>query len=89
VFLTVALPLARPAIIAGFALSWARSLGEFGASITFAGSFPSKTQTLPMAVYELVSVDYQLSLVLSLLMVAISVAVLVGLRGRWMSGAER
>jgi molybdate transport system permease protein len=89
VFLTVALPLARPAIIAGFALSWARSLGEFGASITFAGSFPGKTQTLPMAVYELVSVDYQLSLVLSLLMVAISVAVLVGLRDRWMSGAER
>jgi molybdate transport system permease protein len=89
VFLTVALPLARPAIIAGFALSWARSLGEFGASITFAGSFPGKTQTLPMAVYELVSVDYQLSLVLSLLMVAISVAVLIGLRDRWMSGAER
>ena len=89
VFLTVALPLARPAIIAGFALSWARSLGEFGASITFAGSFPGKTQTLPMAVYELVSVDYQLSLVLSLLMVAFSVAVLVGLRDRWMSGAER
>lgn len=89
IFLTVALPLASPAIIAGFALSWARSLGEFGASITFAGSFPGKTQTLPMAVYELISVDYQLSLVLSLLMVAISVAVLVGLRGRWMSGADR
>jgi molybdate transport system permease protein len=86
VFFTIALPAARPAIIAGFALAWARSLGEFGASITFAGSFPARTQTLPMAVYELVSVDYRLSLVLSLVLIFISVAVLAAMRDRWMTG---
>jgi molybdate transport system permease protein len=86
VFFTVALPAARPAIIAGLALAWARSLGEFGASITFAGSFPGRTQTLPMAVYELVSVDYRLSLVLSLVLILISVGVLAAMRDRWMVG---
>ena len=86
VFFTIALPAARPAIIAGLALAWARSLGEFGASITFAGSFPGRTQTLPMAVYELVSVDYRLSLVLSLVLIFISVGVLAAMRDRWMVG---
>ncbi len=86
VFFTIAIPAARPAIVAGIALAWARSLGEFGASITFAGSFPGRTQTLPMAVYELVSVDYQLSLVLSLVLIFISVAVLAAMRDRWMAG---
>ncbi len=86
VFFTIALPAARPAIIAGLALAWARSLGEFGASITFAGSFPGRTQTLPMAVYELVSVDYRLSLVLSLVLILISVGVLAAMRDRWMVG---
>ena len=86
VFFTIALPAARPAIIAGIALAWARSLGEFGASITFAGSFPDRTQTLPMAVYELVSVDYHLSLVLSLVLIFISVGVLAAMRDRWMTG---
>jgi molybdate transport system permease protein len=86
VFFTIALPAARPAIIAGIALAWARSLGEFGASITFAGSFPGRTQTLPMAVYELVSIDYRLSLVLSLVLIFISVAVLAAMRDRWMTG---
>jgi molybdate transport system permease protein len=86
VFFTIAIPSARPAIVAGIALAWARSLGEFGASITFAGSFPGRTQTLPMAVYELVSVDYRLSLVLSLVLILISVAVLAAMRDRWMAG---
>jgi len=86
VFFTVALPAARPAVIAGIALAWARSLGEFGASITFAGSFPGRTQTLPMAVYELVSIDYRLSLVLSLVLIFISVGVLAAMRDRWMAG---
>lgn len=84
VFFTIAIPAARPAIVAGLALAWARSLGEFGASITFAGSFPGRTQTLPMAVYELVSVDYRLSLVLSLVLILISVGVLAAMRDRWM-----
>lgn len=86
VFVTIAIPAARPAIMAGLVLAWARSLGEFGASITFAGSFPGRTQTLPMAVYELVSVDYRLSLVLSLVLILISVGVLAGMRDRWMVG---
>jgi molybdate transport system permease protein len=86
VFFTIALPAARPAILAGLALAWARSLGEFGASITFAGSFPGRTQTLPMAVYELASVDYRLSLVLSLVLIFISVGVLAAMRDRWMVG---
>ncbi|MFM7262669.1 MAG: molybdate ABC transporter permease subunit [Acidimicrobiales bacterium] len=84
VFVTVALPGARGAVGAGVALAWARSLGEFGASITFAGSFPGRTQTVPMAVYELVATDYRASLVLSFGMMVVAVAVIAALRGRWM-----
>lgn len=84
VFATVALPGARGAVGAGIALAWARSLGEFGASITFAGSFPGRTQTVPMAVYELVATDYEASLVLSFGMMAVAVAVIAVLRDRWM-----
>lgn len=84
VFTTVALPGARGAVGAGIALAWARSLGEFGASITFAGSFPGRTQTVPMAVYELVATDYEASLVLSFGMMAVAVAVIAALRDRWM-----
>lgn len=88
IFFTVALPGARHAIGAGIALAWARALGEFGATITFAGSFPGRTQTLPMAVYELVAVNYQQSLVLSLILVIISISVLLGLRDSWLAGAK-
>ena len=84
VFLTIALPGARPAIIAGVALAWARSLGEFGASITFAGSFPGRTQTLPMSVYELVATEYDAALSVSFAMMIVSVVVIASLRGRWM-----
>ncbi|NBQ99175.1 MAG: ABC transporter permease subunit [Actinobacteria bacterium] len=84
VFVTVALPGARPAIVAGVALAWARSIGEFGASITFAGSFPGRTQTLPMSVYELVSTDYPAALSVSFGMMLVSVLVIASLRGRWM-----
>ena len=83
VFSRIALPGARGAVAAGTALAWARSLGEFGASITFAGSFPGRTRTLPMSVYELVSSDYRLSLVLSFVMMAVAVVVIAALRGRW------
>ncbi len=89
VFFNVALPGARGSIAAGFALAWARSLGEFGASITFAGSFPGKTQTLPMAVYELVAIDYRASLVMSLMLVVISIVVIAVMRDRWMTGVQR
>ena len=83
VFSSIALPGVRGALGAGVALAWARSLGEFGASITFAGSFPGRTQTLPMSVYELVATDYQLSLVLSFVMMAVAVSIIASLRGRW------
>jgi molybdate transport system permease protein len=82
-FRTVAIPVARPAIVAGIVLAWARALGEFGASITFAGSMPGRTQTLPMAVYSQLEIDYRGSLVLSIVMCAISIVVLVALRNRW------
>lgn len=84
VFTTIALPGARTAITAGAALAWARSLGEFGASITFAGSFPGRTQTLPMSIYELVSTDYPTALTVSFMMMVVSVAIIAALRGRWM-----
>jgi len=72
---------------AGAVLCWARALGEFGATITFAGNFPGVTQTMPLAVYLLLESDPQASFVLSLVLLAISVAVLVGLRDRWLGNA--
>lgn len=89
VFWFVALPAARPALAAGAVLAWARSLGEFGATITFAGSLPGRTQTLPMAVYEFAAVDYRQSLVLSLVLIVISVVVLMALRERWIGALTR
>lgn len=89
IFFQVVLPSIRPALIAGAVLAWARSFGEFGASITFAGSFPGRTQTLPMAVYEIASIDYRKALVVSVFMMVVSVAVLAGMRDRWASGAAR
>ena len=74
--------------IAGVVLSWARALGEFGATITFAGNFPGRTQTMPLATYLALESDPEAALVLSLVMVAVSFVVLVGLRDRWL-GAVR
>ena len=87
-FRRVTLPAIRPALIAGAVLSWARAFGEFGATITFAGSFPGKTQTLPMSVYLALDSDPQQAIVLALLMVVVSFAVLVALRDRWLGGGE-
>lgn len=84
VFLRVTLPAVRPALVAGLILAWARALGEFGATITFAGNFPGTTQTLPLAVYLSLESDTGAGLVLASLMMAVSLAVLVGLRGRWL-----
>lgn len=82
-FFAVTLPLARPALVAGVALAWARALGEFGATITFAGNFPGRTQTVPLAVYLLLESRPQAGIVLSLVLVAISLIVLIVLRDRW------
>jgi molybdate transport system permease protein len=82
-FRRVTLPAIRPALVAGAVLAWARALGEFGATITFAGNFPGTTQTLPLQVYLSLETSPEEAIVLSLLLIAISFAVLVGLRDRW------
>ncbi len=78
---TVTLPTIRPSLLAGLALCWARALGEFGATITFAGNFRGRTQTMPLAVYEAMQSEPDAALALSLVLLALSLAVLVGLRG--------
>lgn len=84
-FRHVTLPLVAPGVAAGAVLCWARALGEFGATITFAGSYPGTTQTMPLQVYLALQDDPQAAIVLSLLLLAVSIAVLVGLRDRWWS----
>ncbi|MEV6975922.1 ABC transporter permease [Kitasatospora sp. NPDC093806] len=84
-FRRVTLPLIAPGIGAGAVLAWARALGEFGATITFAGNFPGRTQTMPLAVYLAMESDPQAAIALSLVLLVVSVAVLAGLRDRWLS----
>ncbi|MEU2824748.1 ABC transporter permease [Streptomyces bacillaris] len=83
VFLTVTLPMVAPGLIAGAALTWARALGEFGATITFAGNLPGTTQTLPLQVYLLLQESPEAATSVSLLLLAIAMVVLIALRGRW------
>jgi molybdate transport system permease protein len=80
----VTLPLIRPSLVAGAVLCWARALGEFGATITFAGNFPGRTQTMPLAVYLALETNPDAAIVLSLVLLAVSFAVLIGLRDRWL-----
>ena len=82
-FRRVTLPAIRPALAAGAVLAWARALGEFGATITFAGNFPGTTQTLPLSVYLALETNPEKAIVLALVLIAISFTVLVGLRDRW------
>ncbi len=86
VFRRVTLPLVGPSVIAGGVLCFARALGEFGATITFAGNFPGTTQTMPLAIYLAMERDPDVALALSLVLIAVSLAVLVGLRSRWLAG---
>ena len=85
VFSTVTVPMVVPGLAAGAALTWARALGEFGATITFAGNLPGVTQTLPLKVYLLLQTDPEAATSVSLVLLAIATAVLVALRGRWRS----
>ncbi|GIJ47938.1 molybdate ABC transporter permease [Virgisporangium aliadipatigenens] len=85
-FTHVTLPLVAPGIAAGAVLCWARALGEFGATITFAGNFPGRTQTMPLAVYLALETDLNAAIVLSLILLTVSVAILAGLRDRWITG---
>ncbi|MEW2116693.1 molybdate ABC transporter permease subunit [Streptomyces sp. NPDC005474] len=84
-FRRVTLPLIAPGVAAGAVLAWARALGEFGATITFAGNFPGRTQTMPLAVYLALQSDPAAAIALSLVLLAVSIAVLAGLRDRWMT----
>ena len=79
-FVRVLLPLALPSVLAGAAMSWARALGEFGATITFAGNLPGTTQTMPLAVYTALQSDLDAAVALSVLLVVLSFAILLGLR---------
>ncbi|MFC4060581.1 molybdate ABC transporter permease subunit [Planomonospora corallina] len=83
IFTRVTLPLVAPGVTAGAVLCWARALGEFGATITFAGNFPGRTQTMPLAVYLALETDPEAAIVLSLVLLAVSVLVLASLRDRW------
>lgn len=87
VFWRVTLPLAAPAIVAGAILCWSRALGEFGATITFAGNLPGVTQTMPLAVYLLLETRPEAAVVLSLLLAGVSFGVLVALRDRYLRGS--
>ncbi|MER8008004.1 ABC transporter permease [Streptomyces sp. NPDC094149] len=84
-FRRVTLPLIAPGIAAGAVLAWARALGEFGATITFAGNFPGRTQTMPLAVYLALQNNPEAAIALSLVLLTVSIAVLAGLRDRWMT----
>lgn len=87
VFRRVTLPLIAPSLGAGAALCWARALGEFGATITFAGNLPGTTQTMPLAVYLALQSRPEGAIVLSLILLAVSLGVLVVLRDRWFAAA--
>ncbi|CUU53697.1 molybdate transport system permease protein [Parafrankia irregularis] len=87
-FRRVTLPMILPAIGAGAVLCWARALGEFGATITFAGNFPKTTQTMPLAVYLAMEVDPEKAIALSLVLLSVSIVVLVALRGRWWNSRQ-
>lgn len=89
VFRRVTVPMIGPALAAGAALAWARALGEFGATITFAGNVESRTQTLPLGVYALLQSDPAQAIALSLVLLAIAIAVLALLRDRWLGGMTR
>ena len=83
-FRRVTLPAIRPALLAGAVLAWARALGEFGATITFAGNFPGRTQTVPLSVYLALESNPGQAIVLSVLMIGVSFVVLLSLRDRWL-----
>jgi molybdate transport system permease protein len=82
-FRRVTLPTVAPGIAAGAVLCWARALGEFGATITFAGNYPGTTQTMPLAVYLALERDPDSAVVLSLVLLVVSIVILVCLRDRW------
>lgn len=87
VFRRITIPMIAPSLGAGAVLCWARALGEFGATVTFAGSFPGQTETMPIAVYYALEDDPDAAIALSLVLLLVSVVVLVSLRDRWLRGS--
>ena len=87
IFRRITLPLIGPSLVAGSVLCWARALGEFGATITFAGNLPGRTATMPLAVYIALERDPDAAIALSLVLLVVSVAALTLLRDRWIRGA--
>lgn len=83
VFRRVTLPLIWPSLTSGLLLTWARAFGEFGATLTFAGSLPGRTQTMPLAVFVALESDRDMAVALSILMVVVALGVLISLRDRW------
>ncbi|MDQ1571961.1 MAG: molybdate transport system permease protein [Actinomycetota bacterium] len=86
IFRRVTLPLVAPGVVAGAVLCFARALGEFGATITFAGNFPGVTRTMPIAAYLALETSPPAAYVISLVLLVVSVGVLFALRDRWVSG---
>jgi molybdate transport system permease protein len=92
-FVRIAIPAAGPSLVSGLALAWGRALGEFGATLMFAGSFRGITQTAPLAIYERFSTDFTSALALSAVLVAVSGALLLSVKllsgSAWLGGAAR
>jgi molybdate transport system permease protein len=83
-FFRVTLPLVTPALLAGITLTWARAIGEFGATITFAGNLEGVTQTMPLAIYTALESDRDAAIALSIMLLVVAVAILVSLRGYYL-----
>jgi len=81
IFRFIVVPLSWPALVSGGLLSWARALGEFGATIIFAGNFPGRTQTMPLAIYIGFEIDLQIALALSVILVGFSFSILLVVKG--------
>lgn len=85
-FFRVVLPMALPGLIGGAALAWARAVGEFGATLLFAGNLPGRTQTVPLAIFTALESDVRAALALSLVLAAVAVVLLLALR--WLPSAR-
>lgn len=85
----VALPVALPGLLVGASLAWARALGEFGATLLFAGNLGGRTQTIPLAIFTALESDVELAVVFSLVLAAVGAALLAALRGAPFRGGAR
>ena len=89
VFWRVTVPLALPSLLAGLTLAWARAVGEFGATLMFAGSLPGRTQTLTVAIYAELERDLEAALAMAAVLIGASLAVLAALRAVGARGGAR